>query len=486
MNKAKLTTADGNQQSNFQESDTLQSDTLHSGKQLLDMQLSPQASHIRPEKLQIRFVTALEKIGKCDWQALFDSGQPFTDYDYLLSLEQSDCVGAEQGWQPYHLVIEHITNEGTVNDNFCQPKAEVVGLMPLYIKSHSYGEYMFDWSWAEAYQSHNLAYYPKLVNAIPYTPASGQRLALAKSLADNLELKSRVITLVKAALLEASSKLSLSNVQCLFNQAEDISLFNRCGDTDDSEIVDSSSKPQTKPKWLQREDVQFHWFNQGYQSFDDFLLSLTARKRKTIKKERQRVTQQGIVFRQLSGQQITKEVWQQFFTFYQLTYAKRSGHLGYLNFKCFWLWGQRLAERITLVAAYQKSSTGNEPENTASLADQQAEKMIAGALFFHDQSTLYGRYWGCDQEFDFLHFEACYYRGIELAIDRKLSCFNAGAQGEHKVARGFQPVITYGHYLLNDSPFSAAIEDFLVREKYHHCLYRQELEKKLPYKSESE
>ncbi len=416
-------------------------------------------------EFRIDFVTQINQIERQHWQDLFASANPFTHYDYLFALEQSQCVSQQSGWQPFHIQV-------FLSD--ANKKKTLVALMPLYLKSHSYGEYMFDWSWADAYQKHGYEYYPKLVSAIPFTPVSGQRLAIAGEYEQN---RAQILTAMTEALLVKSKELSISNVQCLFHQANDKQGFDAFNKLVSEKIPQAEANVDEHAAiWHPREDVQFHWFNKSYSSFDNFLLSMSARKRKNITKERIKVQQQGIYFEHLSGKDITAEHWQLFIKFYQMTYLKRSGHLGYLNLECFQLWADKLAEQQTLVVAKKYRQTG-----TKNIGDE----TIAAALFFHDQENLYGRYWGCLDEYDFLHFETCYYQGIEIAIQRQLACFNAGAQGEHKVARGFEPVITYGHYLLNASPFKAAIGDFLSRERLYHQEYRQDIAKKLPFKKPS-
>lgn len=421
----------------------------------------------------VNFVTQLDQIDKSHWQTLFASDHPFTQYDYLHTLEQSGCVSKENGWQPFHLVVYLQSTQA-----FDLHKQAPIAIMPLYLKSHSYGEYMFDWSWAQAFKEHGVEYYPKLVNAVPYTPVSGQRLAIAEHVK---HLHADIMHAITQALITKANALGVSNVQCLFHGAQENDWFNACK-IKTAEIAFTTDEKEThlanleETQWQRREDVQFHWFNKSYQTFDDFLAALSARKRKSIKKERMKVEQQGIVFEHIAGKDITAAMWQQFFHFYQTTYLKRSGHLGYLSLACFMQWGRTIPDHITLVVAHKRIT------NEAASAPK-GSSIIAGSLFFHDQNNLYGRYWGCSEACEFLHFETCYYQGIELAINKGLSCFNAGAQGEHKVARGFEPVITYGRYLLCSSLFNEAIKDFLKREIKHHQAYRQSISLKLPYKA---
>lgn len=417
-------------------------------------------------KFTVDFVTQISQIDEKHWQETFASANPFIQYHYLLSLETSQCVSSVTGWQPMHVKV---CLDGEPAEQ--QP----VALMPLYLKSHSYGEYMFDWSWAEAYKNHGIDYYPKLISAVPFSPVSGTRLAVAKLYTN---YRSEILHSITSALTVLADNLSVSNIQCLFHQHSDRKMFDTCNTLILEEGLGTiSSSANNQAKWYTREDVQFHWFNKGYTSFDDFLSHLNSRKRKAIRKERSKVANQGIHFEKISGSELRPEHWQQFIEFYQMTYLKRSGHLGYLNLDCFQRWSKGLSEQMTLVIANKKQDNVNGTINN---------EVIAAALFFHDQDNLYGRYWGCLEEYDFLHFEACYYQGIELAIEKGLSCFNAGAQGEHKVARGFEPVVTHGSYLFTSTVFQEAIVDFLARERRYNQAYRIDIATKLPFKQLNE
>jgi uncharacterized protein len=413
-------------------------------------------------KFTVDFVTQISQIDEKHWQDTFASANPFIQYHYLLSLETSQCVSSVTGWQPMHVKV---SLDGDPAEQ--QP----VALMPLYLKSHSYGEYMFDWSWAEAYKNHGIDYYPKLISAVPFSPVSGTRLAVAKLYTN---YRSEILHSITSALTALADKLSVSNIQCLFHQYSDREMFDTCNALILEEELETVSSSANNPvQWHTREDVQFHWFNKGYTSFDDFLTHLNSRKRKAIRKERLKVSNQGIHFEKVSGSELKPKHWQQFIKFYQMTYLKRSGHLGYLNLDCFQRWSAGLGKQLTLVLANKKQENIDGTTNN---------ETIAAALFFHDQDNLYGRYWGCLEEYDFLHFEACYYQGIELAIEKGLSCFNAGAQGEHKVARGFEPVVTHGSYLFTSTVFQEAIVDFLARERRYNQAYRIDIGTKLPFK----
>ncbi|WP_394176031.1 GNAT family N-acetyltransferase [Thalassotalea litorea] len=363
--------------------------------------------------LTARFYASINDISRAHWQSLFQGMSLFCQYDYLLSLENSHCVGGDTGWIVNHLIMFD-------NDT------PVAG-MPIYLKMHSYGEYMFDWNWAAAYQQQQISYYPKLLSAIPFTPVTGQRLAIVP----NLKVSAAdIIKGIKATLNQQLQRFDASNFQCLFN------------DKAQSDELDSHGL-------VQRQDIQFHWFNQHYGSFDDFLGKLTARKRKSIKKERLALQTLGLNYRWLSASEITSEQWQFFYQCYRQTYLKRSGHPGYLNLEFFLSVAKTLNQYCRLLIVYD------------------SDKAIASALFFVQENTLYGRYWGAMREVPGLHFEACYYQGIEYCIANKLSKFDAGVQGEHKLNRGFVPVISYGNYLLADSPFKNAILDVIRRENQH-------------------
>ncbi|WP_281560483.1 GNAT family N-acetyltransferase [Thalassomonas sp. RHCl1] len=381
----------------------------------------------------ILYLDAISRVSADIWDGLFQRRDPFVRHAYLSALEQSDCVGANTGWQVSHLVVKS------------RQDGVVAALMPLYIKSHSFGEYLFDWSWAEAYQRYGFEYYPKLVSAIPFTPVAGERLAIA----DDYRLyHQQIAQQVTRALLDKARELNAQTVQCFFypQQAHTRALLQ-------------------SNNWLPRRDVQFYWFNREYASFNDYLATMSARKRKNIKKERDKVFASGIRFHWLSGAEMNARLWQQFLRFYQATYAKRSGHYGYLNKDFFTVLGETMADNLLLLFAKQQ------------------DKIVAAALFFRDQQTLYGRYWGCEQEFDFLHFETCYYQGIDYCIRHKLNRFNAGVQGEHKVARGFTPVFTYGAYQILRPDFNAAIGDFLKQEDAYLEGYYQLMHTRLPFKA---
>nr|WP_275658959.1 GNAT family N-acetyltransferase [Shewanella sp. Isolate11] len=365
---------------------------------------------------------------------------PFTAYDFLHALESSGSVCAETGWQAMHLTMHRQTQ---VDDS----DSELVAMMPLYLKTHSYGEYVFDWAWAEAYERHQLDYYPKLVSAVPFTPISGTRLGLSETLTaeDKLQLV-RQLTDFLAQTLQA---LAGSSWHILFHHKQEQQLFQQVGH-------------------LTRLGTQFHWFNRDYQHFDDFLASMSSRKRKNIAKERRQLQEKNLNFRFIEGSDISEFDLQHFYRCYQTTYLKRSGHGGYLNIAFFRELIETMASSVRLLIVDQISEEGALP--------------IAAALYFVTQQTLYGRYWGCLMEIEGLHFETCYYQGIEYAIAQGLKKFDAGAQGEHKVLRGFEPIETYSAHEVLHQGFREAIAAFTEQENVQIHSYMAQLKQILPYK----
>jgi predicted N-acyltransferase len=376
--------------------------------------------------MQITFITHIAQLDAAYWNALCADAYPFARHEFLHALEASGSIGEGTGWLPQHLLV----HEGD----------ELIAAMPLYIKSHSYGEYVFDWAWADAYQRHGFNYYPKLINAIPFTPCTGARLLL-KNAAQQTELVPQIVAAIKIH----AQKIHASSWHCLFPTP-----------ALSAQLVDE--------KLSQRIGVQFHWFNRGYNTWDDFVASMTSRKRKNINKERRQVAEQGIYFVTKAADAISAEDWQLFYRLYCNTYLKRSGHTGYLTEQFFQLLGDVFAKNSLLIIAYRETEA------------------IAAALFFMDAETIYGRYWGCITEYDFLHFETCYYQGIEYAIKHGLQRFDGGAQGEHKIQRGFEPVTTYSNHWLARADFQQAIDSFLVAEKPSVELYREDAKTYLPFK----
>ena len=380
--------------------------------------------------MQIEIVSDISTLDKAQWNSVFSSGYPFCQYDFLLALEQGASVNGDTGWQSQHLIVRQ--------------DGKLIAAMPAYLKWHSYGEYLFDWQFADAYKQHGLPYYPKLISAIPFTPAQGPRLGVAASYQQG-----DMFALITNALVNLVNTSDLSQFQCLYASDNEQPEFQRAG-------------------FQQRLDVQFLWHNRGYQQFDDFLAQLMSRKRKQIRKERMLVAEQGICIRTLRGDNLTADFWQQFYRFYCATYKKRSGHQGYLTLATFLQWGAQMKANIVVFAAFKQ------------------HEMVAAALCFSSDDTLYGRYWGGNADFSQLHFECCYYAGIEYCIEHQLKYFDAGAQGEHKLQRGFEPVTRAGFYYMKPTVLSAAVEDYIIREQQAVQQYMAGAKALLPYKQQQD
>lgn len=386
--------------------------------------------------MQLDALSSINQIDADEWNNLFKSTRgdtdkrmpyPFTQHGFLAALEDSHSVGEQAGWHPHHLIL-------TDGDKLC-------AAVPSYLKSHSYGEYVFDWGWADAYHRYGYQYYPKLISAIPFTPVTGPRIGIASDL-NNREIIDRL----KACLHQHCRQNNISSWHLLFPE--------------------KNLSEQWPSDILTRTAVHFQWWNEGFSSFDDFLATFSSRKRKNLRKEREKIHQFGIEFETVSGCDITPEIWQSFYRFYQFTYAKRSGHGGYLSKKFFELLSETMPEQLVLVMAKQDG------------------RYVAGALNFRDEKTLYGRYWGCEDEVDFLHFETCYYQGIDYCIQQSIQRFDPGVQGEHKIQRGFRPTYTYSNHWLAEPGFQTAIADFLRREKPEIEAYFKEAESLLPFRQE--
>jgi uncharacterized protein len=338
------------------------------------------------------------------WDAVAGAGNPFQSHAFLAALENSGSVGRGSGWQPLPITI-------------VGPDGWIVGAIPAYGKSHSQGEYVFDHGWADAYSRAGGKYYPKLQIAAPFTPATGPRL---------LTQDGAVARALLAGAEAVVNQHKLSSAHATFVDPNQLDVFKEAG-------------------WLIREGVQYHWFNRDYASFDDFLAALASRKRKAIRKERAGA-QAGLTIRHLTGTDITEEQWDAFWAFYQDTGARKWGQ-PYLTRAFFSEIGQTMGDSVLLIMA------------------ERDEQPIAGALNFIGGEALYGRYWGCREDVPFLHFELCYYQAIDAAIERGLSRVEAGAQGEHKIARGYEPIATWSAHYIADPSFREAVSDFLDRER---------------------
>ncbi len=377
--------------------------------------------------MKITIHNNISDISANSWNALVTDNNPFLRHEFLQALEQHNCVGADFGWLPRHITIY----EGD----------ELIGAMPLYEKYNSYGEFVFDHAWAEAYQRAGLAYFPKLVSSIPYTPGSGQRLLVKQGLFE------KVAPILLKSAINFAEKQKLSSLHILFPN------------TDQQDWLE-------KQEMLVRHDCQFHWYNDNYQSFDDFLSTLTSKKRKNIKQERKRVESSQVNIRVLDGYTASTQDWDNFALFYLRTFEEKWG-TATLNAGFFKQVAEALPDQIVLV-----------------LADREGQ-CIAGSLMFRGDTILYGRHWGCIEHVDKLHFEACYYQGIDYCIRHGVNTFEPGAQGEHKIARGFVPTLTRSSHWLADSPFQASIERYVQHEREAIAEYIQNCKSHLPYKSTS-
>ncbi|MBJ6137123.1 GNAT family N-acetyltransferase [Marinobacter litoralis] len=380
-------------------------------------------------EITVTTCASIADIPQAEWQRLAGCKTPFLRYEFFQALEVSGCTRPETGWTPCHLVFRR--------------NGQICGVAPAYLKSHSMGEYVFDWGWADAYQRHGLPYYPKLLIAVPFTPSQGPRLLLDEKARSQL-----TPTTLENLLTNLTAQLGAHSWHLLFPDAADQALLSH-----DQE--------------LHRIGCQFHWHNRDYQCFDDFLAELTSRKRKSIRKERRQVAEQGIGFRCFHGRDISDRVLAAFYVFYQATYLKR-GQRPYLNQAFFENLRESLPEHLHVIMAMHHG------------------KMIAGALFLTSDSTLYGRYWGCLEEYNHLHFETCYYQGIELALELGLQHFDAGAQGEHKLVRGFEPVITHSWHGILHPGFREAIADFTRDEAMQVTDYFNDAHSVLPYRQQTQ
>ena len=365
------------------------------------------------EPTTVNVLDSISEVAAAEWDACAGADHPFCSHGFLSALEDSGSAAAEQGWLPRHLAI----------------RDEAGGLLaaaPLYLKSHSYGEYVFDWGWAEAYERAGGSYYPKLQSGVPFTPVTGPRLLVRGDL--EAALRDQLADALSAGMVRLAERLGVSSLHVTF---------------------------PTKAEWLRlgerglllRTGQQFHWQNRGYGGFDDFLADLTSRKRKAIRKERASVAGHGLHIRALTGADITEGHWDAFFSFYRNTSDKKWGQ-SYLSREFFSLLGERLGSSVVLIMA----EDGGRP--------------VAGALNIRGGDTLYGRNWGCAEDYKFLHFEACYYQAIDYAITHGLKWVEAGAQGPHKVQRGYLPRRTYSAHWIADPGLRSAIERFLVGERH--------------------
>ena len=384
--------------------------------------------------LRLEFVDSIAGIGEEPWNTLAGKDNPFTRYEFLWALEKTGCTTQSTGWEPHHLAVYGPKLEDATQ--------KLVAVMPLYRKTNSYGEYVFDWSWASAYQNYGLSYYPKFVTAVPFTPSHGTRL-----FTDESANKTDIAQLIFEKLQEKAEALDASSWHILFPTKQE------------SEMLETIGIPA-------RTACQFHWFNRDYANFDEFLQTLNSRKRKNIKRERQKIAERGTTFQTIEGINIRPQHWDIFYQFYQSTYMMR-GMQGYLSQDFFIEIGKQMPEQLFMIIALD------------------GEKIIAAALFFKNSEKAFGRYWGSARDYQFLHFETCYYQGQEYCIEHKLKSFDSGAQGEHKIQRGFEPITTHSNHWIANQGFAQAINNFLDEEKPHIERYKAEAASLLPFRKES-
>ena len=349
---------------------------------------------------------------------------PFLDHAFFLALEESGCATGRTGWQPQHILIKDETGAA-------------VGLLPLFLKTHSMGEYVFDHGWAQALERAGGHYYPKLQGSVPFTPVTAPKLLVPS---DSLEIRAALLSTAE----ELARQRNASSVHLTF-------------------LPEDDAATATASDWLGRVDTQFHWHNDGFETFDAFLESLSSRKRKMIRRERRDALADGITIRWLTGPDIEEQHWDAFFDFYEDTGSRKWGQ-PYLNRKFFSLLGQYMADRVLLIFAYE----GDEP--------------IAGAINFIGKDRLYGRNWGATREVPFLHFEVCYYQAIDYAIAHGLRVVEAGAQGEHKLARGYTPVTTHSAHWIAHAGLREAVADYLEAERPAVSREQAALETFSPYR----
>ncbi|PVE22324.1 GNAT family N-acetyltransferase [Microvirga sp. KLBC 81] len=383
---------------------------------------------------QVKIAQGLKAVSAAAWDACAlktgsgddDPFNPFASYSFLSALEDSGCVGPKTGWAPVHVLVE-------------DDSGALLGAAPCYVKSHSQGEYVFDHSWADAYERAGGRYYPKLQVSVPFTPVTGPRL-----LVPNGPQAGNVRAHLIAGLRALRDQIGASSIHATFLQRDDLEAF-------------------TDHDFLRRDDQQFHWFNEGYGSFEDFLSALASRKRKAIKRERRDALANDISIEWVTGSEIIEAHWDAFFAFYMDTGSRKWGR-PYLNRRFFSLIGERMADRVLLVMA------------------KRGGRYIAGAINFIGDKRLYGRNWGCIEDHPFLHFEVCYYQAIEFAIARGLDRVEAGAQGEHKLARGYRPVITSSAHDIADPSLRRAVRAYLEQERAYVSEAAEELAEATPFK----
>jgi len=376
--------------------------------------------------MQVTVSDSLEQVAASDWNRLAGAANPFLSHEFLRALERNHCLGERTGWWPRHLLVREGGN--------------LVGAAPAYLKDNSFGEFVFDWSWADAYSRAGLTYYPKLVMAVPFSPVTGPRM-----LVDPRSPAKDVMHALAGGAIACAERYDASSVHWLFPTERDANSLREHG-------------------FMLRTGCQFHWHNPGYAGFDDFLARLSAKKRKQIRHERRDVERAALTIEVLPGGEVTEAQWETYHHFYRSIFDRKWG-MPSLTAGFFKEIGRTMAERVVLILA----SNGG--------------RYVAGAFFLRGPDALFGRHWGCIEYHRALHFEVCYYRAIEYCIEHGLRRFEAGAQGEHKLARGFLPATTWSGHWIRHPDFRRAIDEFLARERAAVAEYVVEMNAHSPYKA---
>ncbi len=378
------------------------------------------------EALELSFCSSLSQVLAADWNALTSLAYPLLRHEFLLAMERSGATTAETGWEPCHAL--------------CRQNGALVALMPLYLKHHPYGEFVFDHLWADAWQRNGQHYYPKLLSAIPYSPVTGPRFAVDPSLD-----VTRVVAAMCQAVRELAAERSASSWHVLFPD-------------------DASRSLLTHQGLLHRRACNFRWHNEGWRDFDDYLAACTSRRRKNLRRERRLVREQGVCHKTRIGEEISSADWALFYRCYQQTYARHSGHGGYLS------------------PAFFADLARSMPEALVMFIAEQSGEPIAAALCLRGEQALYGRYWGALRTVECLHFETCYYQGIDYCLREGLSSFDPGVQGDHKLSRGFLPVETSSCHWMADPSFHRAVGAFVAQEAKYVGQYREAATTMLPFR----
>lgn len=378
--------------------------------------------------LEVEIKKSLTDIPEHDWNILGEADYPFTRHEFLLALEENNCL-IEFGWQPVYILLREAST--------------VIAAIACYIKTNAYGELVFDHSWADAYERSGQQYYPKLVSAIPYTPATGPRFLVHQHISDSIRIQSLTSHLIQVIKQFCVSQ-QLSGWHCLFGREPVL-------------------KAQSDDQLLLRYDCQYHWHNNSYSSFNDFLNQLSSRKRKNIKKERASVAAENLTIEQKYGDELTEQQWHRVHQLYAGIFQRKYG-TPTLSADFFSSIGQKLKKRVMVVLALHE------------------EQIIAASLFFISDTTLFGRLWGCDEFYNHLHFECCYYQGIDYCIKNGLQVFDPGAQGEHKISRGFLPTKTCSAHWFPDPNFHQMIGNYLIQEEQYIDDFCNEQKQKSPYR----